>query len=109
MQVSELQLELERTAMDDPGRIELLRRLAQLYRELHEPKHAAGVYEMLLQISGTDLPSMKILIELREQLRREGDLEIADGDAVDRPRIRFRFIDNSYARLHAMIRLINTF
>ena len=35
--------------------------------------------------------------------------EIADGDAVDRPRIRFRFIDNSYARLHAMIRLINTF
>lgn len=35
--------------------------------------------------------------------------EIADGDAVDRPRIRFRFINNEYARLHAMIRTINTF
>lgn len=67
MQVSELQLELERTAMDDPGRIELLRRLAQLYRELHEPKHAAVVYEELLQLAPTDLPSLKILIELREQ------------------------------------------
>lgn len=67
-QVSELQIELERVAEDDDSqRVELLRRLAQLYRELHEPKHAAGVYEMLLQISGTDLPSMKILIELREQ------------------------------------------
>jgi tetratricopeptide (TPR) repeat protein len=67
MQVSELQLELERTAMDDPGRIEQLRRLAQLYRELHEPKHAATVYEELLQLAPTDLPSLKILIELREQ------------------------------------------
>lgn len=67
MQVSELQLELERTPMDDPGRIELLRRLAQLYRELHEPKHAATVYEELLQLAPTDLPSLKILIELREQ------------------------------------------
>lgn len=67
MQVSELQLELERTPMDDPGRIELLRRLAQLYRELHEPKHAAVVYEELLHLAPTDLPSLKILIELREQ------------------------------------------
>lgn len=35
--------------------------------------------------------------------------EIADDDAVDKARIRFRFINNEYARLHAMIRTINTF
>jgi len=67
-QASELQIELERTPEDQvPQRVELLRRLAQLYRELHEPKHAASVYELLLQLSPADLPSIKILIELREQ------------------------------------------
>ena len=66
-QASELQVELERTPEDQiPQRVELLRRLAQLYRELHEPKHAASVYESLLQISPADLPSIKLLIELRE-------------------------------------------
>lgn len=66
-QVRELQIELERVSADQvPERIELLRRLGQLYRELHEPKHAAAVYEELLGLS-TDLPSIKILIELREQ------------------------------------------
>jgi len=35
--------------------------------------------------------------------------EVADGDAVDKARIRFRFINNEYARLHALIRTINTF
>ncbi|HPU39084.1 MAG TPA: TIGR00730 family Rossman fold protein [Microthrixaceae bacterium] len=35
--------------------------------------------------------------------------EIADDDVVDKARIRFRFINNEYARLHAMIRTINTF
>lgn len=67
MQVSELQIELERTAEDDPARIELLRKLAQLYRELHEPKHAATVYEQLLILAPSDLPSIRTLIELREQ------------------------------------------
>lgn len=67
MQVSELQIELERTSEDDPGRVEQLRRLAQLYRELHEPKHAAAVYEQLLSLSPSDLPSIRTLIELREQ------------------------------------------
>lgn len=66
-QVSELQIELERTPEENvPQRVEMLRRLAQLYRELHEPKHAASVYETLLQLSPSDLPSMKLLIELRE-------------------------------------------
>ncbi len=66
-QVRELQIELERVSADEvPERVELLRRLGQLYRELHEPKHAAAVYEELLGLS-TDLPSIKILIELREQ------------------------------------------
>lgn len=35
--------------------------------------------------------------------------EVADDDALDKHRIRFRFINNEYARLHAMIRTINTF
>lgn len=67
MQVSELQIELERTGEDDPARVELLRKLAQLYRELHEPKHAATVYEQLLLLAPSDLPSIRTLIELREQ------------------------------------------
>lgn len=66
-QVRELQIELERVSAEQvPERVELLRRLGQLFRELHEPKHAAAVYEELLGLS-TDLPSIKILIELREQ------------------------------------------
>jgi len=66
-QVRELQIELERLSADQVSeRVELLRRLGQLFRELHEPKHAAAVYEELLGLS-TDLPSIKILIELREQ------------------------------------------
>ncbi len=68
LQVSELQIELERTSEEQtPQRVELLRRLAQLYRELHEAKNASQVYETLLQLSPGDLPSIKILIEIREQ------------------------------------------
>lgn len=66
--LSELQVELERVDAENiPQRVEILRRLGQLYRELHEPKHAASVYEELLSLSPSDLPALKTLIELREQ------------------------------------------
>ncbi len=37
------------------------------------------------------------------------DAEIADDDALTLHRLQFRFTNDSYARLHAMIRTINTF
>lgn len=37
------------------------------------------------------------------------DAEIADDDALSLPRIQLRFVDNSYGRLHALIRSINSF
>lgn len=72
MQINELVVELERMEPDDLTRVEYLRRLAQLYREYHEPKHATTALEQLLQISPGDLQSIKTLIELAEQ----------DGDSV---------------------------
>ena len=35
-------------------------------------------------------------------------VEVDDGDVPDLPRIRFRFVDSRFARLHALIRDINT-
>lgn len=67
MQINELVVELERMQSDDLARIEYLRRLSQLYREIHESKHAATVLEQLLQMAPGDLPSIKALIELAEQ------------------------------------------
>ena len=67
MQINELIVELERMEPDDVTRVEYLRRLAQLYREIHEPKHAATVLDQLLQLAPGDLPSIKVLIELAEQ------------------------------------------
>ena len=67
MQINELVVELERMDVEDPARVEYLRRLAQLYREIHEPKHATTVLEQLLQVAPGDLPSIKVLIELAEQ------------------------------------------
>ena len=37
------------------------------------------------------------------------DAEIADDDALTLHRLQFRFTNDSYARLHALIRTINTF
>ncbi|MBL8635696.1 MAG: hypothetical protein JNM40_20895 [Myxococcales bacterium] len=67
LQINELIVELERMEPDDVTRVEYLRRLGQLYREIHEPKHAATVLEQLLQLTPGDLPSIKVLIELAEQ------------------------------------------
>jgi len=67
MQINELVVELDRMEPDEVTRIEYLRRLAQLYREIHEPKHATTVLDQLLQLSPGDLPSIKVLIELAEQ------------------------------------------
>ena len=67
MQINELIVELERMEPDDLTRVEYLRRLAQLYREIHEPKHATTVLDQLLQLAPGDLPSIKVLIELAEQ------------------------------------------
>jgi tetratricopeptide (TPR) repeat protein len=67
LQISELQLELDRTPPEAAGvRADLLRRLAQQYREQHEPQRAAALYEELLLFTPTDVPALKALYELRE-------------------------------------------
>lgn len=68
LQINELNIDLERLGDDDgEQRVELLRRMGQLYREAHASKHAEAAYSDLLSLSPNDLPSIKILIELREQ------------------------------------------
>lgn len=37
------------------------------------------------------------------------DAEIADDDSITLPRLQFRFVNDTYARLHSMISTINTF
>lgn len=67
LQISELQLELDRTPPEAAGiRADLLRRLAQQHREQHEPQRAAALYEELLLFTPTDVPALKALYELRE-------------------------------------------
>jgi len=65
---------------DDLTRVEYLRRLAQLYREYHEPKHATTALDQLLQISPGDLQSIKTLIELAEQIASQRAQEATDAE-----------------------------
>jgi uncharacterized protein (TIGR00730 family) len=90
--------------------------LTRFYRVFDSIRYVGGRLVLRLQKELTD--------EQLDQLNEEfGDIvasgrierteaappEIADGDALAMHRIRFRFINNEYARLHAMIRTINTF
>lgn len=90
--------------------------LTAFYRVFDSIRYVGGRLVLRLGKEPTDAQLEKLNDEFadivasgRIERAEASPAEIADGDAVDRPRIRFRFIDNSYARLHAMIRLINTF
>ena len=59
--------------------------------------------------AGAIEPVLQWLPDLRIERTEPSPAELADGDALSMHRIRFRFINNEYARLHAMIRAINAF
>ncbi|UDY36420.1 LOG family protein [Dermatobacter hominis] len=90
--------------------------LTRFYRVFDSIRYVGGRLVLRLRKEPTD----EQLAQLNEQFsdivasgeieRTEpAPVEIADGDALSMHRIRFRFINNEYARLHAMIRVINTF
>lgn len=67
LQVGELQMELDRTPPEAAGkRADILRRLGQLYREQHDRRQAAALYEELLLFTPNDGQALKALFELRE-------------------------------------------
>jgi uncharacterized protein (TIGR00730 family) len=89
--------------------------LTRFYRVYHSMRYVGGRLVLRLEHALSDAD----LAHLNEQFAdivsagaiepcEAAEVEIADDDAVDKARIRFRFINNKYARLHAMIRTINT-
>jgi uncharacterized protein (TIGR00730 family) len=90
--------------------------LTRFYRVYDSIRYVGGRLVLRLKKAPTDEQLDRLneqfadIVESGRIERAEpSQVEIADGDAVDLPRIRFRFINNEYARLHAMIRVINTF
>ena len=90
--------------------------LTRFYRVFDSIRYVGGRLVLRLRKDPTD----EQLAQLNEQFADivasghiertdAAPVEVADGDALSMHRIRFRFINNEYARLHAMIRAINTF
>ncbi len=89
--------------------------LTRFYRVFHSMRYVGGRLVLRLEhpISDEDLRHLNDqfgdIVSTGEIERCEpASVEVADDDALDKSRIRFRFINNRYARLHALIRTVNT-
>ncbi len=90
--------------------------LARFYRVFHSLRYVGGRLVLRLEQPVTDEELARIneqfadIVATGEIERCEpAKVELDDGDALDKHRIRFRFINAQYARLHALIRTLNTF
>ncbi len=90
--------------------------LTGFYRVFHSLRHVGGRLVLRLTIEPTDAQLDALNQEFGDivaagVIERCGPsrAEVADDDATDLPRIRFRFVNARYARLHALIRRVNTF
>jgi len=88
--------------------------LPRFYRVFVSIRYVGGRLVLRLRTSPTDEQLEQLNVDFadivasgRIERAEPSAAEIADGDLVDLPRIRFRFINNEYARLHALIRAIN--
>lgn len=90
--------------------------LTDFYRVFDSIRYVGGRLVLRLTRAPTDEQIEQLNVEFsdivasgRIERAEAAPAEIADDDALDLHRIRFRFINNEYARLHALIRTINTF
>lgn len=88
--------------------------VTSFYRVFHSMRYVGGRLVLRLrreltdaQIEGLNTEFADIVATGRIERTAASEVEIADGDEVASPRIQFRFVHDSYARLHAMIRAIN--
>ena len=93
---------------------EAVRHLDGFYRVYNSMRHVGGRLVLRLERGLTDDELESLNVEFADivqtgQIERTdaSRVEIDDDDLVDNPRIRFRFINNHHARLHALIRAIN--
>ena len=88
--------------------------LTRFYRVFHSMRYVGGrlVLRLEHELSDEDLARLNdqfadIVATGTIERCEPAPVEISDDDALDKARIRFRFINNSYARLHALIRTLN--
>lgn len=90
--------------------------LTRFYRVFDSIRYVGGrlVLRLTKELTDEQLDQLNaqfadIVASGRIERTEPAPAEVADGDALAMHRIRFRFINNEYARLHAMIRAINAF
>jgi len=90
--------------------------LTRFYRVFHSMRYVGGRLVLRLghPISDADLERLNsqfddIVATGAIERCEPAPVEVADDDELDLSRIRFRFINAEYARLHALIRTLNTF
>ncbi len=90
--------------------------LTRFYRVFDSIRYVGGrlVLRLTKELTDEQLDQLNeqfadIVASGRIERTEPSPAELADGDALSMHRIRFRFINNEYARLHAMIRAINAF
>jgi uncharacterized protein (TIGR00730 family) len=90
--------------------------LTRFYRVFHSMRYVGGRLVLRLNTEPSDADLERLNAEFADivatgSIERcdPAPAEVADDDALDRSRIRFRFINAEYARLHALIRTLNTF
>ena len=89
--------------------------LTHFYRVFHSMRYVGGRLVLRLEhpIGDDDLERLNeqfadIVVTGRIEPCEPAPAEVADDDALDKARIRFRFTNSQYARLHALIRTINS-
>lgn len=94
---------------------EAIEHVTRFYRVYDSIRYVGGRLVLRLrqeltddQIDDLNAQFSDIVASGRIERTDASEAEIADGDALDLHRIRFRFINNEYARLHAMVQVINS-
>lgn len=88
--------------------------LTRFYRVFHSLRHVGGRLVLRLEhdVTDADLAALNRdfadIVATGEIERCEpARVEVVDDDALDKARLRFRFVNARYARLHALIRRLN--
>lgn len=88
--------------------------LTSFYRTYHSMRHVAGYLVIRLQheisdaaVASLDDQFADIVASGRIERTPPMRAEVDDGDHLDLPRLRFRFVNARYSRLHAFVRALN--
>lgn len=88
--------------------------LQSFYRRYHSMRHVGSRLVLRLREPVSDAVLARLNADFSDLVAdgaiercTASEVEIADDDVVDLPRLRFRFVKTHYARLHALIRELN--